>query len=511
MTFVLPLHGETEMSGKTPLQDLVVILPGILGSVLQKDNQDIWAASVGIIGGVLTNKNKFLRDLKLQKDDPDVEDLGDGIKAVRLVEDVSIVPGLFKVDGYTRTTRMITENFLQVTQGNIYLDPDDRPANLYHFPYDWRRDNRVAAKTLKRLLDKRLKCWREHTSNPNAKVILLAHSMGGLVSRYYLEVLGGWPDCKALFTFGTPYRGSLNAVDFLANGYKQAFLDLTEVMRSLTAVYQLMPRYKALKIGNDFYRIAESPVALPNIDRARAADALKFHNEIDDAADINWKNLVYRNSCVTCPIVGIVQPTKQSAELVNGMITTSDVLPAWLATRPNLGDGDGTVPQVSAIPAQMKDIDTLAFADYIAESHGALQNQPDTLLNLLKRIQAVQTVSSEDARGGIEFIAPRGIEGVKGIGLALDDLYLVNELILMSARVGDGATFSKLIAEISNVSQNSQTIVRNFEVENDRWVLTTENLAAGTYRVKVQTDNPNEDAPTPVNNFFVVTETPGGE
>jgi Lecithin:cholesterol acyltransferase len=498
------------MSEKTPLQDLVVILPGILGTVLQKDNQDLWAISTGVVGSFLANKNKFLNDLQLQQDDPDAEDLGDGIKAVRLLEDVSIVPGLIKVDGYTGTTRMITENFSQVTQGNIYLDPDDRPANFYHFPYDWRRDNRAAAKTLQRLLNKRLKCWREHTGNPNAKVILLAHSMGGLVSRYYLEVLGGWTDCKALFTFGTPYRGSLSAVDFLANGYKKAFLDLTQVMRSLTSIYQLMPRYKALQIGNDFHRIAESPVDLPNIDRVKALDALRFHNEIDDAADVNWQNMVYRNSCVTCPIVGIVQPTKQSAELVNGVITTSEVLPTWLSNRPNLGDGDGTVPQVSAIPAQMKDVDILALADYITESHGALQNQPNTLLNLLKRIQSTQTASLEDARGGLEAVAPRGIHGVQGIGLVLDDLYLVNEPIVMSAKVGAGAAFNALTAEISCVSQETPTIVRNFEAKNDGWVLTTENLAAGTYRVKVQTDNTTEDAPTMVNNFFVVTDTTGG-
>ena len=298
------------------------------------------------------------------------------------MEDVTIIPGFIKVDGYTRTTKMITENFANVTQGNIYLDPDDRPANLYHFPYDWRRDNRANAKILQRLLNKRLKCWRESSGNSNAKVILLAHSMGGLISRYYLEVLGGWPDCKALFTFGTPYRGSLIAVDFLANGYKQAFIDLTQVMRSMPSVYQLMPRYKALKIGDEFYRIAESPVDLPNIDRAKAIDALKFHNTIDHAADTNQTDLIYRNSFVTCPIVGVVQPTKQSAELIDGKIITSETLPTWLQNRPNLGDGDGTVPQVSATPAQMKDLDVLALTDFIAESHGALQNQPDTLLNL---------------------------------------------------------------------------------------------------------------------------------
>jgi pimeloyl-ACP methyl ester carboxylesterase len=498
------------MTEVIPLRDLVIILPGILGSVLQKDGKDLWGATKGVIWDVLTSQGKSLNALKIQQDDPDAENLDDGIKAVRLVEDVSIIPGLFKVDGYTRTSRMITENFSNVIQGDIYQDPDDRPANFYHFPYDWRRDNRAAAKILQRLLNKRLKCWREHSGNPNAKVILLAHSMGGLVSRYYLEVLGGWQDCKALFTFGTPYRGSLNAVDFLANGYKQSFIDLTEVMRSLTAVYQLLPRYKALKIGNEFYRIAESPVDLPNIDRVKALDALKFHNTIDHAADTNHTDLIYRNSFVTCPIVGVVQPTKQSAELIDGKIITSDALPTWLLDRPHLGDGDGTVPRVSATPVQMKDLDVLALTDYIAESHGALQNQPDTLLNLLRRIQSTQVASLEDVRGGVEAVAPRGSRGVKGIGLSLDDLYLTNEPITMRAKVAEGTSFNSLTAEISCVSEDRPVIVRNFTAENGTWVMQMDNLPAGVYQVKVQTDNTSEDAPNPVHNSFVVIAMNGG-
>jgi hypothetical protein len=498
------------MSDKTPLQDLVVILPGILGSVLQKDGKELWGVSTGAIWDILISQGNALNALNVQQDDPDAENLDDGIRAVRLVDDVTIIPGFIKVDGYTHTTKMITENFANVTQGNIYLDPDDRPANLYHFPYDWRRDNRAAAKILKRLLAKRLKCWREQTGNPNAKVILLAHSMGGLVSRYYLEVLGGWSDCKALFTFGTPYRGSLPAVDFLANGYKQAFIDLTRVMRSMTSVYQLMPRYKALKIGDEFYRIAESPVELPNIDRAKALDALNFHNSIDDAADLNQNNPIYRNSFVTCPIVGVVQPTKQSAELLNGKITTSETLPDWLNNRPNLGDGDGTVPQVSAIPVQMGDVEVLAVVDYIAESHGALQNQPDTLLNLLKKIQSTQVASLEDVRGGVEAVAPRGARGLKGIGLALDDLYLTNEPLIMRAKVAEGTAFNSLTAEIDCVSEDRPVIIRNFTAEHDTWVMAIDNFAAGVYQVKVQTDNTREDAPNPIHNSFVVTTLNGG-
>ncbi|WP_454131014.1 esterase/lipase family protein [Kitasatospora aureofaciens] len=95
-------------------------------------------------------------------------------------------------------------------------------ANFLEFPYDWRLDNRIAARRLTETVERALHEWRQHTGNPAAKVIFLAHSMGGLVAaRYYLEALEGWRDCRALFTFGTPYRGSLNPLGFLANGYKK--------------------------------------------------------------------------------------------------------------------------------------------------------------------------------------------------------------------------------------------------------------------------------------------------
>ncbi len=416
------------MVDPTPMQDMIVILPGIMGSVLQKDGMDIWNVSGKAIWQVIKSLGSNLEDLKLEGDDPSGKDIRDRIKPNRLIKDTHFLPGFWKIDGYNRTSELIKNNF-KVTEGDIYNDPEYKAANFYHFPYDWRRDNRANANILKRLLDKRLKRWRD-SENKNAKVILLAHSMGGLVSRYYLEVLGGWQDCKALFTFGTPYRGSLNAVNILANGYKKAGIDLIEVMKmkevisSLTSIYQLMPRYEVLKIGNEFCRIAESPVELPNIDRAKAADALKFHNEIDDAADANKDNPTYRNDFVTCPIVGVVQPTKQSAELADGVITVSDALPIRLSDRSHLGDGDGTVPQVSATPVQMNDNERLSIVVYIAESHGALQNQQNILQNLLKGLQTAQTPSLKDVRGALENVTRGNRSEIKGIGLSLDDLYL---------------------------------------------------------------------------------------
>lgn len=506
------------MTDKTAMRDLIVILPGIMGSVLQKDGKDLWNVpkqglwEIGkILGNVLLDSR--LKALKLEGDDSNGGDIGDGVKPTRLITDSYMIPGFGGfgkiVDGYNKISDLIAQNF-KVTEGNIYDDPEELAANFYHFPYDWRRDNRANANILKSLLDKRLKRWREFSGNKDAKIILLAHSMGGLISRYYLEVLGGWQDCKALFTFGTPYRGSVNAVNILANGFKKGGIDLIEVMKlkevipSLTSIYQLLPRYKALKIGDDFYRIAQSPVNLPNIDRAKATEALKFHDEIDDAADANKNNPTYKNTFVTCPIVGVIQPTMQSAELVNGVIIISEVLPSFLLDRAHLGDGDGTVPQVSATPVQMGDLEALSIVDYIAESHGALQKQPSILLNLLKGIQTVQTASQEDVRGSLGSVTRGKRSGIKGIGLSLDDLYLVNEPIILRAKVSTDTSFNSLTAEITCVSHARPAMTQNFAYNNDNWIMTMDNLEAGLYQVKVQTDNTSEDAPNPVHDLFEV-------
>ena len=43
-------------------------------------------------------------------------------------------------------------------------------------------------------------------------MIVVAHSMGGLVARYWMGPLGGWRVCRALITLGTPHRGAPKAL-----------------------------------------------------------------------------------------------------------------------------------------------------------------------------------------------------------------------------------------------------------------------------------------------------------
>ena len=70
--------------------------------------------------------------------------------------------------------------------------------------------------------------------------------MGGIVSRCFLELLDGWEITRSLITFGTPYRGSVNAIDSVYRGMKKKLgpfkvIDMTAALRSFQSIYELMP------------------------------------------------------------------------------------------------------------------------------------------------------------------------------------------------------------------------------------------------------------------------------
>ena len=191
------------------MADLVVLLPGITGSVLRKDGRDVWAMTAGAVADALFSLGNNISELELGDGDAD-----DGVTAPLVVPDLHLIPGLWKIDGYSKVSGYL--------QGQFAVTPG---RNFHQFPYDWRRDNRVAAHRLKEQTDGWLCDWRQES--PEARLILVGHSMGGLVARYFLECLEGWRDTRRLVTFGTPYRGSLNALSFLVHGMKNTLGPIT--------------------------------------------------------------------------------------------------------------------------------------------------------------------------------------------------------------------------------------------------------------------------------------------
>ena len=125
---------------KEKMSDVIVLLPGLMGSILSKGGKDIWTASVGsLLSGVLTGGGRF-KDLILREDPPGQDDLGDGVVASKVMPDVHMIPGLWKIDGYSKVGKTIKDTF-DVTEGQ----------NYFEFPYDWRRDARVSAELRQKL------------------------------------------------------------------------------------------------------------------------------------------------------------------------------------------------------------------------------------------------------------------------------------------------------------------------------------------------------------------------
>ena len=93
------------------MSDVVVLLPGLMGSILSKGGKDIWSASPGsLLGGLVTGGGRF-KDLIVREDPPDQDDLGDGIVASRVMPDVHLIPGLWKIDGYSKLADTIKSSF----------------------------------------------------------------------------------------------------------------------------------------------------------------------------------------------------------------------------------------------------------------------------------------------------------------------------------------------------------------------------------------------------------------
>lgn len=152
------------------MPDVVVLLPGITGSVLKHHGKVVWGSSAGIIGRALLTLGESLeRTLALPQDDPNKDDLGDGIVADSLIPDLHLLPGLWKIDGYTKIAEAITTNF-EVTEGE----------NFFHFPYDWRRDNRVAARKLAKATQAWLRAWQQSSGTLLRAPCAIAILVGGI-------------------------------------------------------------------------------------------------------------------------------------------------------------------------------------------------------------------------------------------------------------------------------------------------------------------------------------------
>jgi pimeloyl-ACP methyl ester carboxylesterase len=348
------------MPNQQPLADLIVLIPGILGSVLvNKDGREVWGASGKSIAHNLITFGRSLDALELPShighDDPK-----DGVIAPRILPGLGMIPRLMKVDGYGVLADYLKQRF------TLSPSTEDEAGNLVEFPYDWRLSNQLNAQRLRDRIVPALDRWRKLTNNGDAKLILLCHSMGGLVARHFLEVLNGRELTSKLITIGTPYRGSVNALDALANGLALGVgpigISVDKLVRSFPSAYQLLPTYKCLDAGDGKLREL-SGGDLARLREDDVSSGLDFHAKIDASVEPKprYETLVLK---------GVDQPTSQSAVLQSGQIKRLNTYNGKDTS------GDGTVPRPSSHPPEWTDEGSSIF---VSQSHALLQSTESIL------------------------------------------------------------------------------------------------------------------------------------
>ena len=171
--------------------DLVVVLPGIMGSTLaDRAGRTVWASSAGAALRMIRTLGRNLTALQLPDGIAD-DHPGDGVKPVALMPDLHAIPGIWTpLTGYDALVHRLEKAAQTGTIGAVL------PV-----AYDWRLSNRYNAHRLATIVEPALQRWRDsRPERADAQLVFVCHSMGGLVARWYVEHCGGHGHTRKIIT-----------------------------------------------------------------------------------------------------------------------------------------------------------------------------------------------------------------------------------------------------------------------------------------------------------------------
>ncbi len=337
----------------------VIIVPGIMGSRLNRvsDNQEVWP-NANLMWD--SESDSYLDELKLLPSGNQIP--GEEMYPSDICMEDTISTGNIPE---SITTNTFYKNLIDIFTQDGYIDKQ----NLFVVPYDWRLN---ISEEIDRL-DVKIREAISNTPNGNGKVNIIAHSMGGLlVKEYFLQHPDRASSINKLIFVGVPQLGAPKAFGVLNYGddmldlkFRVKFLRLIEfkdidvlnpqellkISQYMPAIYQLLPSRRYIDLNNGGYIkdhtinggqvldydqtkrfILDTPISgYPrNPDLINLAE--RFHSGLEDRAVI--MPTIYN-------IVGCGNPTLVGFSIFND----------GKSIQIFSGDGDGTVPLISALNA----------------------------------------------------------------------------------------------------------------------------------------------------------------
>jgi pimeloyl-ACP methyl ester carboxylesterase len=252
---------------KTP----IILIPGIMGTsiIRNTDSKELWPS-------ILTSN---IIALALDSNGNDIPNQ-------------AASPGRVIRSFLTRRVYSPTFDFF-IRKG--YVEGRD----LFEFPYDWRKDLRIASQNLEDTINQA----KEKSSSE--KVILVAHSMGGLVARHYLINQSNTRNIEKIFILGTPHIGAPKSYASIRYGREGPIpwwmptrptpSELMLTIGNMLGLYMLLPtkEYETISKGgfliynDNRLNLHQTYYENGGVNIKMIESAMKFHDDLEMAWDKN--------------------------------------------------------------------------------------------------------------------------------------------------------------------------------------------------------------------------------
>ena len=381
----------------------IVFVPGYMGSKLRDPATGTvyWLDLVDLPRILLTPNglDNWLNALKY----PNV------LEPFEMLDHILYAPPWIKMEGYAPVIPAL-EGMGYRANPKQYAEKD---LDVYTFPYDWRQDNRLSGHQLGAAIER----WS--ALHPGARPIIIAHSNGGVVARWYIEKEGGKERVARLFLMGSPRDGTPTAMHIVFTGFDALMRQVSDwfalpmrsrdLFRTFPSIYQIIPARDAFlrsTAGDTLDFAADGAHWLGDAqERQLAADGRRFSEElgtglsVDTVCIFGRKRYTYSAGTVHLDAAGQWSAIDWQVEAV----------------------GDGTIPERSAFyPDAHKQLP-------FAVDHGHLYYDPAVLAQL-----------EWELLGQYENVPERAYVATRQLGINFapsKDFYLPGEALRMRASV----------------------------------------------------------------------------